>query len=304
MNDEQLEILDRCLDRIQSGAGSIADCLEAYPEHAVFLESFLSTAIELRSELSPKGPSPAYAESTKIRILNQVRSLQSKPVKTKLGRRLRLALSSRPGYAILSVALILTLLLSGLGVTTASAQALPGDMLYSVKRGVEEIRLAFSTTVPGDADLLTQFTQERLDELEQLAASERTMDFEQALEEYGSLLSRLLEVAEEDEIQDDPEILEEIHGGIAHHEEVLHRVLEKAPSAAHKGLENAIENSNHGKSVIEYIQQGGNPSDLAPGQQKKDSNEEDQGKQERGKDKPHPNDKTPGPKPKDTSPDS
>jgi hypothetical protein len=304
LNSEQLEILDRCLDRIQSGEGSIADCLETFPEHAAFLEPYLSTALEIRSELSPNGPSPAFASTTRIRILNQIQSLPPKPIRPETRRRFPQFLSSRPAYAFIRVAIAVVLLLSGLGVTTASAQALPGDMLYSVKRGVEEVRLVFSTTVSGDADLLALFTQERLDELEQLATLQRTEDFAQALEDYGSLLTRLLEVTDDKEFQEDTQALETLHGGIAHHEEVLQRVLENAPPSAQKGLENALENSNHGKSVIEHIQQGGNPSDLAPGQEKKDSNGNNQGNSERDKDKPHPNDKAPGPKPKDTSPDS
>jgi len=301
-NEEQFEILDQCLDRIQFGEASIVECLDVFPEHAAFLEPFLSTAIELRSELSPQGPSQAYAEATKIRILNQLQSLQPRPIATKPRNRLQLFRSLRPAYAITCVVLVLVLLLSGLGVTTASAQALPGDMLYSVKRGVEEIRLVLSITVPGDVDLLAQFTQERLDELEKLSTSQRSADIELALEEYVSLLSRLLEFAEKEEIQDDPETLEKIHGGIAYHEDVLQRVLETAPPSAHEGLENALERSSHGKTVIEYIQQGGNPSDLAPGQQKKDPNGKDHGKPESDKDKPHPKDKTTGPKPKDPTP--
>jgi hypothetical protein len=296
-----LEILDQCLDRIQSNEASIAECLDAFPEYADFLEPFLSTATRVRSGLTPEGPSQTYAQNTKIRVLNQIRSQHQKPIETKARRRLRLLWSSRPAFAIASLAMVLILMLSGIGVTTASAQSLPGDTLYGVKRGIEEIRLAFTWTVAGDIDLLAEFTQERLDELEQLSTSQRSSDFEMALEGYTDLLSRLLEIAENEDLQEDPETLEKIHGGITNHEEVLQSVLEKAPPSAQKGLENAIERSSHGKSVIETIQQGGNPSDLAPGQDKKETNEQDKGKPD--KDNTNPKGKTTGPKPKDTLPD-
>jgi hypothetical protein len=76
-------------------------------------------------------------------------------------------------------------------------------------------------------------------------------------------------------------------------------VLENAPTSAHQGLENALERSNHGKTVIEYIQDGGNPSDLAPGQQKDKPGGKDKEEPEDKNDKPHPKGKTPGPKQKE-----
>lgn len=296
----QTEILDQCLTLIQAGKATIADCLQAYPEHAAYLEPLLITAIEVQSELSPKSPDESYIDTTRIRILNQLQMLhKGADVGEVKPSRIRIRLA-RPALALLSLALVLMILTSSIGVVSASANALPGDTLYPVKRSIEELQLFFTTQPTKDAELLLAFTAERVQEIEDMMNTDPTQDLSSAILEYDGMLSRLLETAQEDSILEDPEVLDLINGGISHHEEVLQSVLEKAPPSAQEGLENAIEHSNHGKSVIQTIQEGGSPSDLAPGQQKKES-EEQSNPENNGqglKDK----DKTKGPKPKDETP--
>jgi hypothetical protein len=298
----QLQILDRCLTFIQSGKASIADCLQAYPEHVGFLKPLLLTALQTHSSLSPVGPSEAYIASTKTRILNQIHALKKESSNLKSRSKPRRFLLPRPALALLSLALVLMLLASGIGVASVSADALPGDTLYSVKRGVEELRLFLTIRPDKDAELLLAFTTERLQEIEDLLEANPSQDLSFVLQEYESMLSQLLEIAQEEDVLENPNTIELINRGISHHEEVLQSVLEKAPPAAQDGLENAIESSSHGKSVIQTIQEGGNPSDLAPGQQKKES--ENQGKPEDEDLDPSPKDKTKKPKPGDQSPDS
>jgi hypothetical protein len=299
---KQIKVLDRCLTLVQSGKASIADCLKAYPEQAAFLEPLLLTALQARSSLSPDRPDEAYIAATEIRIINQLQALKRKPHPVEAKSKQKRALLPRPALAILSLALVLMMLVSGIGVASASADALPGDALYSVKRGVEEVRLLLTIHPTKDAELLIAFTTERLQEIEDLVQSDPTQDLGSALQEYESMLSRLLETAQEENVWEDSETIELIHNGISHNQEVLQRVLEKAPASAHEGLENAIENSNHGKSVIQTIQEGGSPSDLAPGQQKKES--ENQGKPEDEDRGPKQKEKTKEPKPKEEKPNS
>lgn len=299
---KQIKILDRCLTFVQSGKASIADCLKAYPDRAAFLEPLLLTALQAHSGLSPDGPDMAYIAATKIRIINQLQALKIKPQNAKSKPKRKRSLLPRPALAILSLALVLMMLASGLGVASASADALPGDALYPVKRGVEELRLLLTIRPAKDAELLIAFTTERLQEVEDLLKSDPSQDLTSALQEYESMLSRLLETAQEETVLENSETIELINQGIYHHQEVLQRVLEKAPASAHEGLENAIQNSNHGKSVIQTIQEGGDPNDLAPGQQKKET--ENQGKPEDEDRGPKPKDRTKEPKPKDEKPAS
>lgn len=312
---KSLEILDRCLSRIQAGEVTIHACLEAYPKLVGEFEPLLTAALRLRSQLAPSGPNPSFASNAKMRILNQIQAKQKKQ-RAQINLRRRGMVVFKPAYAILGLLMIFGLLGSGFGLINASAEALPGEPLYGVKRGVEETRLALTWSASGDADLLTQFTYERLEEMNTAFSTGLDTAAQLALMEYESMLARLLDLADDEALQDEPETIEKIHNGIAHHEEVLRAVLEKAPASAQAGIERALEKSSHGKAVLEQLQQGLHPSDIAPGQEKKTSEPADGPTEDRGQDKskektpgppsenenagPKPKDKTPGPPQKPT----
>lgn len=61
---------------------------------------------------------------------------------------------------------------SGLGVAAASQQALPGDPLYPVKRGIERIELATSSSSVDRGEVLLEQAANRLDEVRSLALNQ------------------------------------------------------------------------------------------------------------------------------------
>src|SRR3989337_1713397 len=152
-------VLDRCLARVQSGAATVEDCLRDYPELADQLGPLLRTALQAGDLLAPSGPTAAYQAASEGRLLNQLRAAQ-------IG--------------------------SGVGVAGAAAGSLPGDRLYGVKRGLEEVSLALSRTSAGDAGLLLGFAERRLAEAEALIEIGRDDDLPAALAGYERELSRLL----------------------------------------------------------------------------------------------------------------
>lgn len=64
----------------------------------------------------------------------------------------------------------LVLLLFVISTTVTSANALPGDVLYPVKRQVESTRVYFAQTPEDKLDLEVNFAQKRLQELEEVKA--------------------------------------------------------------------------------------------------------------------------------------
>jgi hypothetical protein len=306
----RLEILDECLSQIQSGEATISDCLSAYPDHKHFLESQLSIALQTRELLSPPQPSEEFISQTKIRLLNQIHAKQSKSQQTKPKETKGRLGFLRPKLAYISLIIALALLISGLGVASASASALPGDLLYNVKLGIEETRLFISQDPTSDADLLIHFADTRLDEVLALADTSRDDDVALALAGYEDIVSKLIDLTEDEKLTGEDETLNKIHYGLDHHQEVLQgilqRALEKATLSGNtlRGLQNAIQKSGHGKEIIEYKQNGGSPSDLAPGQNKtpKPENENQGGSSDNrgGENDP---DRTPGPPPSKTPKD-
>jgi hypothetical protein len=156
--------------------------------------------------------------------------------------------------------LAITLLVGSVGVAYASEDALPGDNLYGVKRGLERAALAISLSAAGDAELLLEQANKRIAEVEELVGRGRGGDIGPALEGYEHAIQKGLEIAAE-------------HGGTAGdleaalgtHEQVLADILDAAPDQAVPGLTRALENSRHGQSVVEQIRSGQQPGDTPPG---------------------------------------
>jgi hypothetical protein len=178
-------------------------------------------------------------------------------------------------------------------------------LLYNVKLGIEDTRLAFSQGAASDAKLLIQFANRRIEEIEALADEKHVDDIEIALSGYDEILSQIIDLSEEDELANETETLDKIHFGLDHHQEVLQRILqrtqEQTSRAVIQGLQNALEKSMHGKAVIETLRQGGSPSDLAPGQQ--DKEKENQGGPPEDHGRGNDPDRTPGPPPSKTPKD-
>ena len=77
-----------------------------------------------------------------------------------------------------ALAVLLAVVLGGYGALTVSAQSLPGDPLYGLKRTVEQTQILFSPNAEARAELEHQFTTRRLEEVEQVTAEGRTVDVE------------------------------------------------------------------------------------------------------------------------------
>jgi len=294
MNDDFARILDDCITKIQSGEGTIDDCLQQHSQYAEALIPLLDVARSTRTHLSPQGPDETFVETSKIRVINQICAAQRSrptPERKDVGRQKWIL---RPAFALMSLLVAFALLAASSGAVYASTEALPGDALYIVKRGVEEARLVFTLDPDMDRALLLQFADRRLDEVEEALSLDREEDAWSALVEYENTVGELLHPANLSSIDDG--ILDQIQANLSNHQVVLERVKSKAPPQAQEALDHALERSQHGKEIIEQTKQGGKPSDNAPGQLKKATDDpegvgDDHG---RGKDK----DKTKTPKPK------
>jgi hypothetical protein len=79
-------------------------------------------------------------------------------------------------YIARAIAISAFLVLTGMGATLASADALPDDLLYSVKIAGESMRLALATKPEDRAGVELSIAEHRLAEAERLALSGRTSD--------------------------------------------------------------------------------------------------------------------------------
>jgi hypothetical protein len=254
---------DRALTAMQQRGTAPPELRGADHEVAVLLGLARTT----RDAMAPDGPDQSFVATTRLRVLNRIRAGAQRPIQRTASRpRWRgLTMWRRPAFALASVALALVLLLSGTSVVYASSYSAPGDPLYGLKLGVEKVRLALTVRQESRVQLLTQYANRRLEELEWVEQTGQP-DEQAAFERYGSALDELVGELENGS---GPKDYERIMQNLEHHTLVLEDLLATAAPTAQAGLQNAIEKSSHSRTTIEALHNGRSPSEIAPGQLKK-----------------------------------
>jgi hypothetical protein len=167
------QILQRCLEQMDGGA-SIDEVVRAYPERASELIPLLEAAREARRwQVPPQSAQSREAALARARqafaAQSDARSARSAPAQPRKRYRAR-HLAWR---YVAAFAFIFALL----GSSVAAAQDdLPGDLLYSVKLGSEEVRLGLARSPRERADLLLSFAQRRTDECLALTRAQRPIE--------------------------------------------------------------------------------------------------------------------------------
>lgn len=170
MNDRLYDAFEVCRAALVTGV-PIEAALGLYPE----------LAAELRPALEAWQAASILADSS---IVPTIRTNRSRT--RLLGRAAQLRTdTSRPGavlgglprLAFASLAVMLVLLFGWGGLATASAQALPGDPLYRIKRASEDLRLRLAAS-QWHSDLETEFAERRSAEVRDLLKLGRAQSIE------------------------------------------------------------------------------------------------------------------------------
>lgn len=156
------EALDQCLLRIQRGE-SVEACLSSYPEMAGELAPLLEVAARLAGSAPRVTPPTAVLADGKERFLREAMRLRAARHRraTALGlgqilQQVATLFSPLLRRGLLSTCAAVALVVAVLAGTTmmASANSLPGDPLYPVKRAAETVQMAF--TFDEDTRISTQ----------------------------------------------------------------------------------------------------------------------------------------------------
>jgi len=171
-------ILAESLEALNRGA-ALENVLARYPEHRAELEELLKAAHTIQAAPTVAA-SPLFKKSARARLLRKLSSRESNRFSLiDLLRPLQ-----RQGALSFALALALIVVISG-GTVFASNNSLPGDSLYGVKRGVEQMRAAVS---PNDPALHIEFANERLNEARALIKLGKLENASQSLKDYENEL--------------------------------------------------------------------------------------------------------------------
>lgn len=262
MSRMEPEVLDRCLLRIQSDQATLEECLIDNPDHAQELEALLRAAAVTRAQLTPEGPTSAFRINSPKRVMNLAKARRKASV---TAPRSRPKITWQPAFRLVGALLAVALLVGSVGIAYASEDALPGDDLYAVKRGLERAALVVSLSAEGDAQLWLEQADRRIAEVEELVRRGRGKDVGLALAGYENAVREGLEIASERGAG-----LSDLGAALSKHEQTLIEVLEKASEQAVPALSRALERSKSGREEIKQIRkEGQHPSDPTPEQLKK-----------------------------------
>ena len=157
------DALEFCLREMEEG-GNMETALKRFPEYAEELRPILETSVKAREMAVPE-PAPSVVRRSRARVLQRAAELREARVAPHSNSRRGISLVQR---LALSFALVAVFLMSGGGLLSASASALPGEQLYTVKRGWENVRLFFIFDTEARALLEHEFENERLHEANEL----------------------------------------------------------------------------------------------------------------------------------------
>jgi hypothetical protein len=166
------QILEDCLDAIESGAATIDECLARYPEHAARLKPLLQSASRLGRGRELK-PSPI--------LKSRIRTHLTRDMKSNPRRKRRIFPFWR--IAVAFAIFLLAFLATG---TVYAQDALPGDVLYNWKLTSERAWRVVSVDHVG-IDL--RLADRRLREY--VAVSSDPVLGERALKGYREVLGKL-----------------------------------------------------------------------------------------------------------------
>jgi len=168
MDEQLIEAFDDCLRALEAGAPLDA-ALARYPQFADDLRPMLLT-VQAARPLQPLRVPKQSEEASLARLLTRARDLR---------RQTRRGFSFWPQLTLVArlALIVLVLVAGGMGAASASAQALPGDLLYTIKRAVEQTRLTFADA-PTRAVLEQQFEQRRLAETQAVITQRREAEVE------------------------------------------------------------------------------------------------------------------------------
>lgn len=270
-DDNVANILADNLEAIEQGETTLAECLVRYPEHRDEMVELLGLALAIR-DLPPISPRPGFRYTARSRLLRNVAARQQ--IKDR-GRLKRVFQFSFPKFLLrpaVSLAIVIVLLVATLsaGTVYAASGALPGDSLYPVKIAVEDARLMLSGE-EGDAALYLQFADERLQEIDTLAAKGRYQDiptatqrFEDQLQAASQLVSSL-PPADTAQLENQAVHLNE---DLIYTHSLLAALQPNLPAAAQPGISRALEASMKSQSKLHTMfpnKVPGPPPSVSPG---------------------------------------
>jgi hypothetical protein len=184
-NNKRLNaILDECVEKLLSGQETPEQCLARYPEYAKELEPLLRTTVLMQKAVDVK---PSAEFRIRARNLMQAKMAESKAQAAATPARARRFM---PRWAVAVGATALIFILGG-STVLAAAGSMPGNPLYAVKLGVEDLRVTLARSDETKVELYTAMADTRVNEMTWMASNNRTQDMPAAADRLDNYYANI-----------------------------------------------------------------------------------------------------------------
>ncbi|MFC2022575.1 DUF5667 domain-containing protein [Chloroflexota bacterium] len=191
------EILAQSIENIMSGKAGLAECLDRYPGMRHELEPLLKVALGIK-EPSVIRPSDTFKIQARVNLIERIHASQSVKNSTSAvsksgAKQIWYSVWLKP--LTIAIAAILFVSVLGTGTAYASQDSLPGDILYPVKIGTEQLQRMLTFNEAANVDLELKFSDTRLSETKAIA-NKRPDKIAIAITGYKSNLNKAISIAE------------------------------------------------------------------------------------------------------------
>ena len=234
-------ILTQCIRAIEEKGWTVEQCLDRYPRERAELEPLLRTALRLRKARQVR-PSLKFRSNAQPRFRSRLRASRRSSWR---GASRSSATRSLHGNAFLDllhnlgnlqwatslILIIIILVGTGGGVAYAADNAKPGDFLYQIDKGIEQLRIELENDIQDLVRLRVQFADERLDEAIQLLAAGETEEIIKVIQEYKELMATAAPMIAQAHIagEDVLPLVKETNDAIYTQEKKLEELIKIAP---------------------------------------------------------------------------
>ena len=230
------ELLQQGLEA-QAQGESVDALLAQHPQEAADLEPLLSFAVQLEDSWKVTPTSGARA-AARYQVLARA-SQRPRGLLAAFG-----LLPQRPRPLVVGMVTVLLLALGSTGAVSASANALPGDSLYPVKTGWEQIQISLTFDEGAKARAYAALAERRTEEVAELKSQGKPVSPEGVAALTSQTLAAITALGKEP----DPSVSlgEKMLEITQRQQQVLEEVAAAAPAAAQPALQHALEASRSG----------------------------------------------------------
>lgn len=254
------EILQSCLEAVQSGEETVSSVLARYPDLEQELRPQLEAAYWLIQNKEAFNPRPEFISASRRRLLREIShgSVVAEPAPQvsfwdailNLGRA-RVALQ-----LALALLLVVFFLFGSSRVVLAARYTIPGDRLYPVKIAGERGQLLVTFSDAGDARLYTRFAQRRLLEIQELVLENRFEYVKDTVGAYDRNVDNAVESLRRVAAKNSETALQiagQLEGVLKGQNAVLDILAKSVPSEIKAQITRAMQVSDDGVKAVQEI---------------------------------------------------